>query len=213
MLLEAQPKIRFEGYLIDRPAWRLQWQDEMIVLNRKTFDDSFFKVVQSSAPRAVIPTERRASDAAAGYWLAMVDIDFFKSVNDTYGHLIGDEVLLLVARLMRAEMRHHDHLYRFGGEEFVIVLPAHAEEEAGATLERLRGRVAAYPFPQVGSLTISIGYTLILPGDSPTSALERADRAVYHAKDHGRNQVCSHARLVADGNAEEADKTGEIELF
>ncbi|MDO9074492.1 MAG: GGDEF domain-containing protein, partial [Rubrivivax sp.] len=95
------------------------------LLNRKTFDDGFLRVAATAAP-----TPRPRSDAAAGaelrrplsggaLWLAVIDIDHFKRVNDAFGHLIGDEVLLLLSRLMRSTFRFHDHLYRFGGEEFV----------------------------------------------------------------------------------------------
>ena len=143
----------------------------------------------------------------------MVDIDFFKSVNDNYGHLIGDEVLLLLSRLMRSTLRFHDQLYRFGGEEFVVLIPCDTESNAATALERLRQNAESYAFPQVGRLTVSIGFDMILPNDSPTSALERADRAVYHAKAHGRNQVCSYRDLLAQGHLAAAEKVGEVELF
>ncbi len=184
------------------------------LLNRKTFDDSFYKTLQRMPAAASVGEERRLAGTAPGdFWLAMIDIDFFKSVNDTYGHLIGDEVLLLLSRLMRNTLRFHDRLYRFGGEEFVVVIPCDCESKATAALERLRRNTEAYKFPQVGRLTISIGFTAISATDSPSSALERADRAVYHAKANGRNQVRSYGNLLAAGHMTVADKVGEIELF
>jgi diguanylate cyclase (GGDEF)-like protein len=184
------------------------------LLNRKTFDDSFFKAIQNTSAAANGGEGRRRSSNPLGHsWLAMVDIDFFKSVNDTYGHLIGDEVLLLLSRLMRNTLRFHDRLYRFGGEEFVIVIPCDSEANAATAFERLRGNTEAYAFPQVGRLTISIGFTQISANDSPAGALERADRAVYHAKANGRNQVCSHRELLARGQVAQADKVGDVELF
>jgi diguanylate cyclase (GGDEF)-like protein len=181
------------------------------LLNRKTFDESFFKALQGRPA----PVERRWANANAAKtsWLAMIDIDNFKAVNDTYGHLIGDEVLLLLARLMRRTLRGSDRVYRFGGEEFVAVLPCEHESDIANVLERLRRDTEAYAFPQVGRLTISIGFTPILPSDSPSSALERADRALYFAKANGRNQVCSHGDLVANGRLSTSDNVGGIELF
>ena len=181
------------------------------LLNRKTFDESFFKALQ--LPTSPVETERRRDGTAQKTWLAMIDIDFFKSVNDSYGHLIGDEVLLLLARLMRRTLRLSDRIYRFGGEEFVAVMACEKECDIACVLERLRRDTEAFSFPQVGRLTISIGFTLILPTDSPSSALERADRAVYYAKSNGRNQLRNHGDLVAAGQLKAEDNVGVIELF
>jgi diguanylate cyclase (GGDEF)-like protein len=144
----------------------------------------------------------------------MLDIDHFKRVNDNYGHLIGDEVLLLLARLMRASFRFHDQLYRFGGEEFVVLMRCNGEAQAAGALERLRTNTAEHLFPQVGNITISIGFSEVRTGDTPSGAFERADKAVYYAKEHGRNQVCSYAALIASGElVEQAANLGDIELF
>jgi diguanylate cyclase (GGDEF)-like protein len=191
------------------------------LLNRKTFDGSFLKATinqqESSLPTPEVGAaqgERRDIKLAGSYWLAMIDIDHFKRVNDNYGHLIGDEVLLLLARLMRAHFRFHDQLYRFGGEEFVVLMRCQGEAESAKVLERLRSLTQQYPFPQVGSIGISIGFTEIKPGDSPSGAFERADKAVYYAKEHGRNQVCSYADLVSTGEvAELPSNQGDMELF
>jgi diguanylate cyclase (GGDEF)-like protein len=183
------------------------------LLNRKTFDDAFLKVALPAAPQvAAAPAERRQAGPVAHY-LGLIDIDHFKRVNDGYGHLIGDEVLLLLARLMRATFRYHDRLYRFGGEEFVVLLRCGDEASALAAFERLRGNVARYAFPQIGTITVSIGCTAIRAQDTPSAAFERADRAVYHAKAHGRDQVHSHAALVAAGQLDEGEQRGEVELF
>jgi diguanylate cyclase (GGDEF)-like protein len=186
------------------------------LLNRKTFDGTFMKatIEQRQAKESVQGERRHAEEASGSYWLVMIDIDHFKHVNDNFGHLIGDEVLLLLARLMRAHFRFHDQLYRFGGEEFVVLMRCHGEAEAASVLERLRSTTADHAFPQVGHITISIGFTEVKPGDTPSGAFERADKAVYHAKGHGRNQVCSHAALVTSGDlAEAAANVGDMELF
>ncbi|HET9978102.1 MAG TPA: GGDEF domain-containing protein [Burkholderiaceae bacterium] len=184
------------------------------LLNRKTFDDAFLKVALPAAPTAApsTPAERRQTGAAAHY-LGLIDIDHFKRVNDGFGHLIGDEVLLLLARLMRATFRYHDRLYRFGGEEFVVLLRCGDETSALAAFERLRGNVARYAFPQVGTITVSVGITAIRAQDTPSAAFERADRAVYFAKGHGRDQVRSHEALVDAGELAEGAQRGDVELF
>lgn len=185
------------------------------LLNRKTFDGAFMKAtVEQGLVSVTAQDDRRHTAAAGSYWLAMIDIDHFKRVNDNYGHLIGDEVLLLLARLMRANFRFHDQLYRFGGEEFLVLMHCRGETEADAALARLRVATEAHPFPQVGHITISIGFSEIRTGDTPSAAFERADKALYQAKSGGRNQVCSYAALVASGAlVEQAAKVGDMELF
>ena len=195
------------------------------LLNRKTFDEAFYKIAESGkagplvAPApAVADDERRSAPLSAQpHFLGVIDIDHFKSVNDNHGHLIGDEVLLLLSRLMRAVFRFHDRLYRFGGEEFVVLMRCPGDEQAGLAFERLRSRVRAFAFPQVGTISVSVGYTQLRPGDTPGTAFERADRAVYWAKGHGRDQVCGHAALVARGDLVDdlnpAGGVGDVELF
>jgi diguanylate cyclase (GGDEF)-like protein len=185
------------------------------LLNRKTFDGAFLKAtIEQKLSEEHAGADRRHADVPGSYWLVMIDIDHFKRVNDNFGHLIGDEVLLLLARLMRAHFRFHDQLYRFGGEEFVVLMRCHGEAEAAGVLERLRVTTQEHLFPQVGSITISIGFSEVKPGDTPSGAFERADKAVYFAKGHGRNQVCSHAALVASGElVEAAVNVGDMELF
>jgi diguanylate cyclase (GGDEF)-like protein len=184
------------------------------LLNRKTFDGAFLKATVEQQLTGDMAGDRRNSAVTGSYWLVMIDIDHFKRVNDNFGHLIGDEVLLLLARLMRAHFRFHDQLYRFGGEEFVVLMRCHDEEEAAGVLERLRITTQQHLFPQVGSITISIGFSEVRPGDTPSGAFERADKAVYYAKEHGRNQVCSHAALIASGDlSEAATNEGDMELF
>ena len=185
------------------------------LLNRKTFDGAFLKAtVEQKRLEDALTDSRRTPAEAGNYWLAMIDIDHFKRVNDNFGHLIGDEVLLLLARLMRACFRHHDRLYRFGGEEFVALMRCDSEQAAHTVLERLRITTEQHRFPQVGTITISIGFSEVMRGDTPSGAIERADKAVYHAKEHGRNQVCSFVALVAQGEfAGRSANAGDIELF
>ncbi len=182
--------------------------------NRKTFDDSFLKLI--GEPPASHP-EPKADGVAptGGTWLGVIDIDHFKHVNDMHGHLIGDEVLLMLSRLMANNFRFNDHVFRFGGEEFVVLMRCTSEEQAVQAFERLRERVQAFSFPRVGQQTISIGFTQVRPADSPSGAFQRADQAVYWAKKHGRNRVCSFAELVKIGELIDKDWTSgaNVELF
>ena len=189
------------------------------LLNRKTFDEAFYKLTQGRSTVFDSASGRRHSTAPApeqfrtGYWMGVLDIDHFKRVNDVHGHLIGDEVLLLVGRILRSTFRFQDRLYRFGGEEFVAVLRCPSEDDALVAFERLRRNMASYQFPKVERVTVSVGFTEVLANDTPTAAFERADKAVYHAKQHGRDQVCNHAILVASGALAPAQQESEVELF
>lgn len=185
------------------------------LLNRKTFDESFMKTVAepSTPPADDALTGRRHAVARCRHWLGVIDIDHFKRVNDNHGHLIGDEVLLLMARLMRGSFRLDDRLYRFGGEEFVVLMRCADDAAAAMAFERLRGNVERHQFPQVGRITVSIGFTELKAGDTPSGAFERADKAVYFAKGNGRNQVRHHADLVAAGHLANETKVGDVELF
>ena len=184
------------------------------LLNRKTFDGAFLKLALPSPGDLTKPDAERRNDApASAYYIGVVDIDHFKRVNDAFGHLIGDEVLLLLSRVMRGTFRYHDRLYRFGGEEFVVLMRCADDASAAVAFERLRANVAGYAFPRVGHITVSAGYTAVRAHDTPTAAFERADRAVYYAKAHGRDQVRSHEALLAAGLLEAEKQSGDVELF
>ena len=123
-----------------------------------------------------------------------LDIDFFKRVNDTYGHDVGDEVIKKLAQLMRSQARKEDQLCRSGGEEFVMFLPNTSQNIAFTVAERLRNLIAVTDIPIVGYITVSFGVTYWSGAKSATSidqTLKRADQALYQAKQQGRNQtVC-----------------------
>jgi diguanylate cyclase (GGDEF)-like protein len=184
------------------------------LLNRKTFERSFEKARQQDREQPMPPPTTPLDPAQhESSWLALVDVDHFKSVNDGYGHLFGDEVLLLVSRLMKRSFRGADQLFRFGGEEFVVVLERTNEQGATIALERLRSAVAEYPFPQIGKVTVSAGFTRVVPGDVSTTCVERADEALYYAKKHGRNRVQNWEALKAAGEVADKSGQGDVELF
>jgi diguanylate cyclase (GGDEF)-like protein len=177
------------------------------LLNRKTFESQFERFRQYTRRQGDRPRGEGSS------WLGLLDIDHFKSINDRFGHLFGDEVLLLVSQQVRRALRTGDQLFRFGGEEFVVMLHGIEEPAARMVFERLRLAVERYEFPQLGRVTLSLGWTLVAPQDGPTSCLERADAALYYAKAQGRNCGYSHEELVAAGRLGPEAATREIELF
>lgn len=120
------------------------------------------------------------------------DLDFFKKINDTYGHLAGDKVLRLVAKVITKNIRVTDFVGRYGGEEFIIILPSTGAEEASQAMEKLRESLASSPFNFHGKpvgITMSFGVTEIKEGDSLDDVFTRADEALYQAKEDGRNLV------------------------
>ena len=142
----------------------------------------------------------------------MIDIDHFKQVNDRFGHLFGDEVLILVANLLRTAFGTQHRIFRFGGEEFVVLMPPMRREATQAALEAFRETVARHAFPQVGSVTVSIGFACAKLC-APIEILGQADQALYFAKEHGRNRVCQYEQLHADGQLHHAQIHDDIELF
>ncbi|WLH73971.1 GGDEF domain-containing protein [Pseudomonas fluorescens] len=124
--------------------------------------------------------------------LAMLDLDHFKRINDGYGHLAGDKVLKIIANVLRKYLRPNDFIARFGGEEFVLLMPDSALEEALAVGEGLRAAIEACPFHFKGepvTITMSMGLAQFQPGERSDLALKRADEALYRAKAAGRNRV------------------------
>ena len=187
--------------------------------SRKTFDKHLFELLGQAASdemtggHAENPARRKLNDNSS-HWLAVCDIDHFKQVNDTFGHLIGDEVLIMVAQVMRQSFRFDDQLFRFGGEEFIALLQPTDPASAQATLDRFRRDIEETVFSRVGHVTVSVGFSRLLPNDTPTDVIDRADEALYYAKHNGRNRVDCYESLIESGalKAKEIVK-GEVELF
>ncbi|GEO80461.1 biofilm regulation diguanylate cyclase SiaD [Pararhodospirillum oryzae] len=144
-------------------------------------------------PNRRLMRERLAQEQAlanrqdSAFSIALADIDRFKSVNDTWGHTIGDTVLARTANVLQDALRDYDVCARWGGEEFLLLFPSCARAEALRLAERLRTRVAEDPAEP--PVTISLGVTEYRPGESLDDTLRRADAALYQAKDDGRNRV------------------------
>lgn len=155
--------------------------------NRQRFEDQLTSLIDQSV-RVGVPVS-----------MLVIDIDHFKSVNDTYGHLAGDKVLVEFGRRIRSAVRDVDLAARFGGEEFVVAMPNTDVSVARTVAERLRNALSVDPFRVDESvdpiaITVSIGVASLRgSADSPKSLLARADAALYHAKRHGRNRVESAA--------------------
>jgi diguanylate cyclase (GGDEF)-like protein len=190
------------------------------LLNRKTFDDQLSKMLQASSVEqdalvAVPPDghERRQHSDEEKQWLAVVDVDHFKAVNDKFGHLYGDEVLILIANLLTSSFRAQDRVFRFGGEEFVVLLRSSTLENAKKIIERFRKNVEEHEFPQVGRVTVSVGFVSISAYEAPVIILGRADQALYYAKSHGRNMACHYDELVSSGRLHTVESNDTAEFF
>lgn len=184
------------------------------LLNRQALENNFDRIWSAMMrPDSFTETDiGRRSQPPGRYWLAVIDIDHFKMVNDNYGHMVGDEVLLLVARLMQTTFRASDLIYRYGGEEFVAIISAESDALARNVFERVRLAIEAHSFPRVEQLTISIGYAEVDPNLLPLEVLSRADRSLYRAKQDGRNLVYDFQELVERGIFPNPSY-GEAELF
>ncbi|MCW8929946.1 MAG: GGDEF domain-containing protein [Gammaproteobacteria bacterium] len=178
--------------------------------NRKFFDRKMSQLLQAFVSRN---QNRRQIESAKGMCLAILDIDHFKKINDTYGHLYGDEVLLHFAQQMQKVFRDDDWLFRYGGEEFIVILKDVDVEAISKILHRFRTHIELYAFPKNEKVTISIGVTLFDGHIGQSEIVERADHALYYIKEHGRNNVGYYEELVRDGLIKEIVTHDDIELF
>jgi diguanylate cyclase len=135
----------------------------------------------------------RAQREGAALAVGLIDIDNFKKLNDSLGHAAGDEALKALAASVKQSLRPMDHVARFGGEEFVVLLPATTRDDAQALLARLQRQLSASLFMHEGRevfVTFSAGVTALRADEALDAALERADRALYEAKRTGKNRTC-----------------------
>ncbi len=187
------------------------------LLNRKTFDErlnDFF----SGNPKGIDPdytlkNDLRQPNKEHNHWVGIIDIDHFKKINDQFGHIFGDEVLLLFAGILKKDFRNSDLLFRFGGEEFVVFLLNISEQEAFNKFDSFRQSLEQSAFPQIDTLTVSIGITKIDTQFHSTKLLEQADQALYYAKEHGRNQVRNFHHLIEAGELSTLQIDNKIDLF
>ncbi len=191
-ILEVMSLYAYLAALSIRDAQLIEEQKELALVDPLTGlrNRRFLNIYLERALR----TSMRYDETVA---VAMLDIDHFKKVNDTYGHSVGDEVLRHLAEVLQKEIRESDLAARYGGEEFTLVLHRVDEERGRTALERIRKAVESSPFPTSKgplSITISIGYTVYSPsevgGITVETLIEKADTALYRAKMEGRNRTC-----------------------
>jgi diguanylate cyclase (GGDEF)-like protein len=189
------------------------------LLNRKTFDDQLARMLLASSAEQDALTlppgepERRRHTDEEKQWLAVVGVGPVKPVNDRFGHLYGDEVLILVANLLTSSFRAQDRVFRFGGEEFVVLLRSSTLDNARKIIDRFRMNVEQHDFPQVGKVTVSVGFVAIGAHEAPVVILGRADQALYFAKSHGRNMACHYDELVGSGLLQAVESNDTAEFF
>ena len=141
----------------------------------------------------LFPTEhKKAQDKNYKISLIMFDIDFFKKINDTYGHDVGDKVLTKVVEIAEKHIRKEDFLFRIGGEEFVIMLAGAGKDKAYQIAEEIRENIKNYTFEESFNVTVSFGVVEVEKGDNLKSALKKADKALYESKNTGRDKTTMH---------------------
>ena len=177
--------------------------------NRRAFNEKILQLLDRSSNH-----RRRAINFSPSVFV-MLDIDRFKSINDSMGHLFGDEVLLILAQLMTDSFRENDLLFRYGGEEFAMVLMDITTEQAQQSLERCREKIASHDFPNVEQVTVSIGYTEFDRRLSLDELIGQADNALYYCKTSTRNAVHGYRDLLDKGliPAVKAPSSPSVELF
>jgi two-component system cell cycle response regulator len=185
------------------------------LLNRRMFDQQFQRILTEMVDSIEeVPSSNRGQVSEDDtVWLAMIDIDNFKNINDTFGHLYGDEVLILIARYLTETFREYDLVFRFGGEEFAVLLQTPDKNKAVDVLERLRRGIENHIFPQVGTVTASIGVVQIDEQAIPPLLVGSADEALYYAKGQGKNRVVFFDDIPEEAYPKSRIIGDDIELF
>ncbi|MCS3458105.1 diguanylate cyclase [Aeromonas sp. BIGb0445] len=170
-----------------------EYKKRLTIQKHKLFLDSLTQVHNRAALDERLELEyKRWLRYRTPLCLAIIDIDHFKNINDNYGHMAGDKALKVVAKALQKSLRDTDFIARFGGEEFVVLLPNVNPDKFETPLENLRKAIKSIPFRFRDArveITISIGATLFKEGDQPSDAFERADKALYGSKNGGRDRV------------------------
>ena len=161
--------------------------------NRKAFDHRLAALMMKCQHFA------RRNNFSNPSFFVMLDIDLFKNVNDSYGHVYGDEILTIIACLMADSFREYDLLFRYGGEEFAAVLMDLDDALCSQILHRFKDKVETHDFPKHNQVTVSIGYTRFDKNLSVNALIDQADRALYYCKQNGRNCLHHYETLVEQG--------------
>ncbi len=177
--------------------------------NRRAFNEKLLQLLDNTNIY-----QRRAKDYSPTVYV-MLDIDRFKTINDNMGHLYGDEVLLLLAQQMTDSFRDNDLLFRYGGEEFAMVLMDITPEQARQKLEQFRESIANHRFPSLDQVTVSVGFTEFDKNLTIDELIGQSDHELYYCKSTTRNAVHGYHDLVADGliPAMQAPRRPSVEIF
>lgn len=183
---EADGSILWTGILLDITQRKLA--EERV--QAMAITDGLTGITNRQALGRLLEKEmERASRYRPPLSLIMYDLDHFKHINDQFGHNAGDDVLKTIADLVNQLLRDTDHHGRWGGEEFMVLLPETGLEAAGKVAEKLRQAIASHRFEGVGNVTASFGVAQLVPGEDSRSLAQRVDKALYRAKALGRNRV------------------------
>ena len=176
-----------------------QLTEQVKTLEETSKLDALTKVFNRRALSSYISTVCSKKEIKYELHLLMMDIDDFKAINDKYGHIAGDKILIFIANMLKKTLRDGDKIFRYGGEEFIIILNRIEKEKclqiASRLLELVNGNKLIYKGETI-NVTMSIGTTMLAKNDTPDSLIARADKALYQAKENGKNQICSE---VIDG--------------
>lgn len=171
-------------------AEHLRSEENWAALERLALTDPLTGLSNRRAGERALEREvARARRAGSPFSLALLDLDHFKDVNDVHGHAAGDDVLCEVSRILTSTFRASDLAVRWGGDEFLVLLPDVTQDGAVVFAERARLQVESLAFPGVGRLTMSAGIVEVEPNETPRAAITRADAKLYEAKGEGRNRV------------------------
>ncbi|GHB20348.1 GGDEF domain-containing protein [Shewanella indica] len=184
------------------------------LLNRKAFLPQLYSSVEIACD--LLQEQAQASqdaDEELKLWICIFDIDYFKKINDTFGHLYGDEVLLQVSALMKQVFSAQDLMFRFGGDEFVILPSPRSRRALIELCQEFTQNLAQLQQERLGGIRISMGIVGIDPRVDPGTLLNQADNALYFVKGNGRNQVAFYGQLLAEGKLEGPQIEDDIELF
>ena len=211
--VDYTPVIWLGVVLIAVVATSLVWMRRLKALNRRlqrlSVTDALTGLFNRTGLSASFPLDiERAQRYRRPLSIVLLDLDHFKIVNDEFGHLVGDKVLVEFANLIRATVRQVDAIYRWGGEEFLIICPETPPEQVRNLTERILDGVRRYHFPTRRTMTVSAGVAHLGVGDTMTSLLQRADEALYQAKTTGRDRICLAPDVLSPNAKEPSDQSG-----
>lgn len=176
--------------------------------NRQSFDSKLSKLHSNFG------VDNRSDDEPTNLCFALLDIDFFKTVNDKFGHVYGDEVLILFSNIMKETFRDADLLFRYGGEEFAVLINNITMVQAESVLNRFRSNIEKFKFPMDNTVTTSIGFCEFNNQVPLSTIVERADKALYYSKENGRNLSSGYEALIQNNKIQDAIiDEGDVELF